>query len=295
MPVSERGRYRSWSHRTARFVAQQLMLKPTIWALVDVQVHGKDRLKHLQDPFIVVSNHSSHLDCPLIIGGLPRRLSRHLATGAAADYWYGKFWKSASTGLFFNTFPVERGRGLRGKGAKARGLAGHLLNDGVPLLIFPEGTRSRTGAMATFKPGTAALCISRNVPCLPVAIVGAALAMPTGHKLPVKGRPRVHVVFGEPMWAAPGESAHAFSDRIAAAIRQMHDESATIAGLPLMSDYEEAALAAETVGVQDELTMGPAAEADTQDEPPAATAAADDHLGDDQSTQESAEKKEPEQ
>lgn len=282
MPVSERGRYRSKSHRAARFVAQQLLLKPAIWALVDVKVHGKDRLKHLEDPYIVVSNHSSHLDCPLILGSLPRRLSRNLATGAAADYWYGKFWKSASTGLFFNTFPVERGRGLRGRGSKARGLAGHLLNDGVPLLIFPEGTRSRTGAMSSFKPGTAALCISRNVPCLPVAIVGASLAMPTGNSLPKKGRPPVHVVFGEPMWAAPGESAHAFSERIAATIRHLHDEAAAATSLPLMSDYEEAALAAETVGMQDELTAGPA---DSQDQP--------EPVANDQSTQESAKDKEP--
>ncbi|WP_432559303.1 lysophospholipid acyltransferase family protein [Granulicoccus sp. GXG6511] len=243
--MSERGRYRSKSHRAARFVAQQLLLKPTVWALVDVTVHGKERLRHLEDPYIVVANHSSHLDSPLIIGALPRRLSRQLATGAAADYWYGKFWKSASTGLFFNTFPVERGRGLRGRGSKARGLAGHLLNDGVPLLIFPEGTRSRTGAMGSFKPGTAALCISRNVPCLPIALVGASLAMPTGKTLPVKGRPKVHVVFGEPMWATPGESAHEFSDRIAARIRELHDEVAAQSELPLMSDYEQAAIAAK--------------------------------------------------
>ena len=290
MAVSERGRYRSRSHRAARFVAQQLLLKPVVWGLVDVHVHGKDRLKQLQDPFIVVSNHSSHLDSPLIIGALPRRLSRNLATGAAADYWYGNFWKAASTGLFFNTFPVERGRGLRGKGAKNRGLAGHLLNDGVPLLIFPEGTRSRTGAMANFKPGTAALCISRNVPCLPIAIVGAALAMPTGSGMPKRGRPDVHVVFGDPMWATPGETAHEFSDRIAATIRKLHDAAAITAGMPEMSDYEEAALAAQTVGVQDELTVGPATVGDDQP------------IQDDQSeqsgdapAQEPAEEKEPDQ
>lgn len=244
MPVSERGRYKSRTHRAARFVAQQLMLKPTLWGLLDIKVHGKQLIRHLEPPYIVVSNHSSHLDCPLIIGALPRRLSRKLATGAAADYFFGSVLKSTTTGLFFNTFPVERGKGLRGKGSKHRGLAGHLLNDGVPLLIFPEGTRSRTGAMGSFGPGTAALCISRNVPCLPVAIVGASLAMPTGRTLPRKGRPKVHVVFGEPMWPKPGETAHEFSDRIAAVIRTMHDERAEKAKLPLMSDYERAALEA---------------------------------------------------
>ncbi|MDO5683458.1 MAG: lysophospholipid acyltransferase family protein [Propionibacteriaceae bacterium] len=287
--MSERGRYRSKSHRAARFVAQQLLLKPTIWALVDVTVHGKERLRHLEDPYIVVANHSSHLDSPLIIGALPRRLTKRLATGAAADYWYGNFWKSASTGLFFNTFPVERGRGLRGgRGSKARGLAGHLLNDGVPLLIFPEGTRSRTGAMGSFKPGTAALCISRNVPCLPIALVGASLAMPTGHSMPVKGRPKVHVVFGEPMWAAPGETAHEFSDRIAAKIREMHDDVAGRHEMPLMSDYEQAAIAAKAAEAE-------AAEADAAVAESAAAAADQAVAGEPATPEQADEEKGPQQ
>jgi 1-acyl-sn-glycerol-3-phosphate acyltransferase len=246
VPVSERGRYTSRVHRAARFVTQQLMLKPTLWAMLDVNVHGKDRLKHLQDPYVVVSNHSSHLDCPLIIGALPRRLSRNLATGAAADYFFQSWARRMPTTLFFNAFPIERG--LRGRGGNHRGLAGHLLNDGIPLLIFPEGTRSRTGAMGRFTPGVASLCISRNVPCLPVAIVGASLAMPAGSSLPKRGRPPVHIAFGEPLWAEPGESAREFSQRISSRIRTLHDDHASRSGLPLMSDYEQAAIAAEAVG-----------------------------------------------
>jgi 1-acyl-sn-glycerol-3-phosphate acyltransferase len=68
----------------------------------------------------------------------------------------------------FNAFPVDR-TGLRGR----HDLGTSLLDDGVPLLLFPEGTRSRTGEMGAFKPGAAALCISRDVPCLPVAIGGS--------------------------------------------------------------------------------------------------------------------------
>lgn len=246
MPVSERGRYHSRVHRAARFVTQQLMLKPTLGALLDVKVHGKNRLKHLEDPYVVVSNHSSHLDCPLIIGALPRRLSKNLATGAAADYFFHSWARRMPTTLFFNAFPIERG--FRGRDGKNRGLAGHLLNDGVPLLIFPEGTRSRTGAMGRFTPGVASLCISRNVPCLPVAIVGASLAMPTGSTLPRRGRPPVHIAFGEPLWAEPGDSARHFSNRISSTIRTLHDQYAEQAGLPLMSDYEQAAITEDAVG-----------------------------------------------
>lgn len=254
MAVSERGRYTSRAHRTARFVAQQLMLKPAVWGLVDVTVHGRERLRDLSDPYIVVSNHSSHLDSPLIIGALPRRLSRHLATGAAADYFFESFWRRAPTSLFFNAFPVERGFSQRQRGergSRARGMSGHLLNDGVPLLLFPEGTRSRTKAMGRFTPGVAALCISRNVPCLPVALVGAALAMPRGASLPRWGRSPVHVVFGDPMWAEPGETAHKFSERISGCIRELHDTTALAVGLPRMQDYEQAALTGRKTGDQE--------------------------------------------
>jgi 1-acyl-sn-glycerol-3-phosphate acyltransferase len=81
--------------------------------------------------------------------------------------------------------------------------------------------------MGTFKPGAAALCISRDVPCLPVAIVGAAEAMPYGAKWPVRGRPPVYVTFGEPMRAEDGESVAEFSARIAKEVRELIDYTTT--------------------------------------------------------------------
>lgn len=213
-------------------MAQRTLLRPVVWGITDVQVHGRENLDNFNGPYVVVSNHSSHLDTPLIIGALPRRLSRYLATGAAADYFFRNWWKAAPTALFFNAFPVER-TGTRNRS----GLAGKLLSDGVPLLLFPEGTRSRTGQMASFKPGAAALCISRNVPCIPIAIVGAHEAMPRDTGWVRRGRPAVHVVIGTPMWSRPGESARRFSMRISKVIGDMHDQTALTVGLPRLIEY----------------------------------------------------------
>lgn len=171
--MSSRRRYTSPIHAGARFVAQRGLLKPLVWRLATVTVLGRENLAGLSGPFVMVSNHSSHLDAPLLMGSLPPKLSRYVAAGAAADYFFDVWWRKGLTALFFNAFPVDR-TGLRGK----RGMATSLLDDGVPLLLFPEGTRSRTGEMGNFKPGAAALCISRDVPCLPVGIVGASDAMP---------------------------------------------------------------------------------------------------------------------
>jgi 1-acyl-sn-glycerol-3-phosphate acyltransferase len=203
-------RYTSPVQASARFVAQRLILKPLVWRLARVTVLGRERLGDISGSFVVVSNHASHLDAPLIIGALPRRLARYVAAGAAADYFFDVWWRKGLTALFFNAFPVDR-TGLRGR----KGLATSLLDEGVPVLLFPEGTRSQTGEMGAFKPGAAALCISRDVPCLPIGIVGANEAMPRGRNWPEAGRPSIYLVFGEPMRPDDGESAAEFSDRMA--------------------------------------------------------------------------------
>jgi 1-acyl-sn-glycerol-3-phosphate acyltransferase len=219
-------RFNSPSFAVLRFIAQRVLLKPLVWSLTRVSVNEKERLKGLSAPFIVVANHSSHLDAPLIIGSLPRPLARYLAAGAAADYFFDVRWRKWLTALFFNAFPVDRG------GSRTRtGLSRSLLERGIPLLIFPEGGRSKTGEMGTFKPGAAALAMSCEVPCVPIAIVGASAAMPRGQNWPSSGRPRVTLVFGAPMRNDIGESAEDFSNRLLREVRRLHStvETSTVA------------------------------------------------------------------
>lgn len=235
MSEPKTNRYTSPGPGAARLVAQHLIMKPYMWSALTVHIHGRRNLDSVKAPFVAVANHSSHVDAPLIFGGLPRRLSKNLSAGAASDYFFQSWYKALPTTLFFNSFPVERqGRGHR------RSLAGELLTEGVPLLIFPEGTRSRTGAMARFTPGAAALSISRNVPVLPIALVGAYAAMPYGANVPVPGRPHVHIVFGRPLRAAPGEIAHQFAERIHRYVVEMHDTTARAYGMPTQADFHRA-------------------------------------------------------
>lgn len=201
-----------------RFVAQRGILKPLVWRLVRVTVRGHECIADLTAPYIAVANHSSHLDAPLVIGGLPRRLSRYLAAGAAADYFFDVHWRKWLTTLFFNAFAIERNsEGKRSGSSRA------LLERDVPLLIFPEGGRSKHGEMGPFKPGAAALAIATQVPCLPIALVGASAAMPRGVNWPLRGRHPVTIVFGAPMMAQPGETADQFSRRLSGEVRRLHE------------------------------------------------------------------------
>lgn len=205
-----------------RYVAQRVLLQGVVRGVTRVRIVGRTELATLHGAFIVVANHSSHLDAPLVFTTLPRRLARYLAAGAAADYFFDVPWRRGLTALFFNAFPIRRGGMERTASA-----ASELLTRGVPLLVFPEGTRSRTGAIGQFKSGAAALAARASVPCVPVAIIGADLAHPRGSKWPRAGRPPVGVVYGAPVFAGRGESAADYMTRVRHEVLRLHDEHAT--------------------------------------------------------------------
>jgi 1-acyl-sn-glycerol-3-phosphate acyltransferase len=220
-PLGQFDRYTSKPMAMARYMAQRVLLGGVIRSILTVRILGRERLVGLRGAFVVVANHSSHLDAPLIFTTLPRRLARYLAAGAAADYFFDVRWRKGLTALFFNAFPIHRS-GMDRPASEARSL----LQRGVPLLVFPEGTRSRTGRIGTFKSGAAALATATNVPCVPVAIIGAGLAHPRGSKWPKAGRPPVGVVFGDPVFARAGESPTEYMRRVRGEVQRLHDEHA---------------------------------------------------------------------
>lgn len=229
-------RFNSGIHASARFVAQRWVMKPTVWSITNVTVLGREKLKGLDGGFVLIANHSSHLDAPLIVGALPRKLSRYLATGAAADYFFDVWWRRGLTRLFFNAFPIQRtGRDKKKRRSRLRQdpsvSAASLLQRGFPVLVFPEGTRSKDGTVAKFKPGAARLAAACDVPIVPLALIGANIAHPRGSHWPRPGRLPVGVAFGEPMRPLVGENPVAFSERLRAEILRLKSQySADILG-----------------------------------------------------------------
>src|SRR5207248_2995108 len=81
----------------ARYVAQRIVLAGVLRGVTRVQVFGRTEIETLCGAFVVVANHTSHLDAPLVFTTLPRRLARYLAAGAAADYFFDVPWRRGLT------------------------------------------------------------------------------------------------------------------------------------------------------------------------------------------------------
>lgn len=97
--------------------------------------------------------------------------------------------------------PIDRDN----QNAQAVALCKQKLKEGWNFLIYPEGTRTKTGEIGEFKKGAAMIAVSENVPIIPVKIKGGFEIFPAGHKLPKlfdfknMRRLRVEVAFASPL------------------------------------------------------------------------------------------------
>lgn len=212
--------YLDRSRARIRSFARRCLTRPVIRSLVRTHVEGEENVEGLEGAFIVVPNHTSHLDAPILFTLLPSHMTAHLATGAAADYFYRRKMISFLTSLFFNTYPIERKGKASTTGGRAAGMTRRLLAAGVPILVFPEGTRSRDGNIGPLKAGAAALALAHEIPLVPVAIAGGHEAMPVGARF-VKRGSELSLYIGKPMYGKEGEDPDAFIERAFCVIRAM--------------------------------------------------------------------------
>ena len=204
----------------ARFVRERFMqfvLNPVMDYYAARNATGRETLQALKGPVILVANHASHMDTPVILSALPRKLRKRTAVAAAADYFYRNKLTASIVSLCFNTVPIERRKG--GGVTKSTGHLDSLLDDGWNLLLYPEGTRSRGGVPGRVRRGAAVLAAAHNLVIIPIRVTGTADAMPPGRMWPkrLRGklfsrRHRITVSFGEPI--PPEGDMQALLDRV---------------------------------------------------------------------------------
>ena len=159
-------------------------------------------LEHIPQgrPYIIMPNHTSHLDTLTVITALGTKAYR-LWTLAARDYWFANRLQGWFARTCLNALPIER-EGNFTEFLQDLRAANEVMAQHNGLLIFPEGTRSLDGNLQPFMPGVLSLLIyGPNVPVIPAYIEGTYHALPKGQNLP-KRHP-VRIVFGEPLTFPP--------------------------------------------------------------------------------------------
>jgi long-chain acyl-CoA synthetase len=206
-----------WQHSGLASVGRELTARlfgPLFgWFMRGPKVVGAEHLRELEPPVIVCPTHASHLDTSALRLALGPHLRHRLAPAVAADYW-----RPSRVRWFFaawlGAFPF-----VRTASADSIASAEALLARRWSILLFPEGTRSRTGEIAALKPGVGLIAKRSGRQVLPVRITGTHEVLPPGARLP--RRAHVEVRFGRPLRVEDGEDVRAFVARLEAAIRAL--------------------------------------------------------------------------
>ena len=145
-----------------------------------LQIHGRNNLP-ARPPFVLVANHASHLDAVVLGAILPTRFAGAVFPIAAGDTFFTKPASSIFATACMNALPIWR----KNCGAHSlEDLRERLVGGECVYILFPEGTRTRTGAMGKFKPGLGRLVAGTQVPIVPCYLRGPFEALPPSRKIP---------------------------------------------------------------------------------------------------------------
>jgi 1-acyl-sn-glycerol-3-phosphate acyltransferase len=135
-----------------------------------VSVDGMETLP--EGGAVLVSNHQSLVDIPLLLSAFPRPV-RFLAKRELGEIpLFGKGMVAAGNLFIDRGDPRDAIHTLRDASAR--------LSEGQLLVVFPEGTRSEDGSIGEFKPGAFYLAQKSGAPVVPVYIDGGSRALPKG-------------------------------------------------------------------------------------------------------------------
>lgn len=166
-------------------------VRRTTHRLWDFRVEGRQHVP-LEGPAIITPNHLSFCDSVFVPAALPRRVWA-IGKGEYMDDWKTKHLFPA-----MGMIPVDRSGGDAAQAALDT--AAQVLDGGHLFMIYPEGTRSRSGNLHKGRTGAARLAIRCDAPVVPVGHEGTLEVQPPD-QFTMKPRKTVTVRFGAPMWA----------------------------------------------------------------------------------------------
>ena len=222
--------------QAARAAFLELIAQPLVWLLAKPRVIAPRDLAIATNagPMLIVCNHVTAYDGPLVLYGLPGQMRRRVAAAMSGemlqDFRYfrnpnhrpgeSRFMLTGPVAYWlltalYNVFPLPRRRDFQRSFAHV----GEALDRGYNVLVFPEGTRSAAGELARFRPGIGMLVKQSQTAVLPVAISGLGELKAKGRGWFRSGKIDVH--FGAPLLFGPEATEAEITDRLHASVASL--------------------------------------------------------------------------
>ena len=172
-----------WPVTWIRFLIHYLLLRPSVFILGWPRIQGREQLRGLQGPALVICNHIGDVDVGFVLTALPARFRHKLATAAGGEALEALRTPPANRNFFLrifdriewflgvsllNLFPLPREAGFRGSFA----FAGESVDRGYSILVFPEGRHTTDGKIRPFRSGIGLLVNNLGIPVIPMRIDG---------------------------------------------------------------------------------------------------------------------------
>jgi 1-acyl-sn-glycerol-3-phosphate acyltransferase len=150
------------------------------WLYNRLEIHGREHLPRCA-PFVLVANHASHLDALVLTTVLPLAWRDQVFPIGAADKFFGKRSLAWMVTTLLNVLPITR----KAAGRHAlKELRQRLHEPPSIFILFPEGARTRDGALLPFKPGVGMMIGATAAPVVPCYLQGTLQAGPAGSMIP---------------------------------------------------------------------------------------------------------------
>ena len=224
----------NWLTTALRLGVYYLLAWPATYILAAPRIRGRENLRGLRGPVLVIANHVTYLDIAWVLPALPARLRNRLATAMRAERLAEMRRPPKNMNRFdrvcerldyflalslFNVFPLPQRSGF----LKSFSFAGDLADRGWNILVFPEGHTTEDGHIAPFRAGVGLLAKQLNIPIVPIRLTGLFDLRQANRIFTRPGH--VQVTIGKPVSFSADADPNEITKELERCVRELISES----------------------------------------------------------------------
>jgi len=219
-----------WPVTWIRVGVHYLLLRPAVFLLGWPRIEGRQYLKGVRGPLLVITNHLGDVDPGFVLTALPARFRHKLAVATGGEALeilrtpppgrslLGRIYDRVKWVLgvaLLNLFPLPREAGFR----ESFAYAGECVDRGYNLLVFPEGQHTSDGKLGQFRAGIGLLARNLRIPIVPMRIDGLYERKQAGRKFAWPGQIRVKI--GPPLTFSEDQNPASVASELRKKVEQL--------------------------------------------------------------------------